>query len=94
MFGENSGLGALFQPVWAKLPDLLRHLGCFQGKLRSHGSGYVDHFHALTFQPDLLDLFLNKLNSSSGLEITFQVMAVAGQSACHQNTIRTILQGL
>jgi len=33
-------------------------------------------------------------NSSSGIEITFQVMAVAGQSARNQHTVSPILQGL
>jgi hypothetical protein len=69
-------------------------LGCFQGKLTAHGCRDIDHLYPITFQSNFFNFLFNEFYSSSGLEITFQVMAVARQSARYQNAVCTIFQRL
>ena len=55
-----------------------------------HLSAVVD-LHALGFQPDVLQHMLHVRYSPFRIEITFQVMTVAGQSTCHHDAIGTVL---
>jgi hypothetical protein len=73
---------------------MFSHLGGILGKLRSHGRRQIEHLDALRLQTDLTQQFFNSLHSSFGVEITFQVMTVTGQSPGRHHPVDSPLEGV
>ena len=76
-------LHAVAQWVRTQLLDLRRQLGDRERELAAHRRRQIDHLDAAALQSDLLQQILRVFNSPAGVEITFQVMTFAFQSACH-----------
>ena len=72
--------------------DLGRQLGGRKGKLPAHGRGQVDHLDTLLFQADALEQLADVFDSPARVEITFQVMAIAFQSAGHHHAVGAIFK--
>ena len=87
-------LQTVFLAKWVRPQalDLGSQLGCGKSELAAHGRGQVDHLDALPLQADTLEQLANVFNSSAGLEITFQVMTIAFQSARHHHAIGAVLE--
>lgn len=83
-----------FEGIWPQLPDFFGVFNSILCELASHGCRDIYHPHPVTVYPDLCQQFVDVIHSSSCLEITFQVMAVARQSTCYQHTIRPGFQGI
>ena len=75
-------------------PYLFCHLFCRLNKLPGHCRRQVEHTHPFRLQADFPQQCLGALDPALGVGITFQVMAVAGQSARHHYAVRATLQGL
>ena len=78
--------------VWPQALDFGRQLGGGEGKLAAHGRGQVDHLDTLFLQANLLEEFADVFDSPPGVEITFQVMTVAFQSAGHHHAVGAVLE--
>jgi hypothetical protein len=72
--------------------DLFRQFRRRPCKLAAHGRRQIDHLHALTLQTDLLQQLPGVFHAAAGVEITFQVMAVAFQSTRHHHAVGAILK--
>jgi hypothetical protein len=73
---------------------MLGHLGGKLGKLGPHRRGNVEHFDPFSLQTDLGQQFPDRVYSALSVEITFQVMAVAGQSPSCHNPVNAPLKGV
>jgi hypothetical protein len=73
---------------------MLGHLDRILGKLGTHRRGNIEHFDPLRLQTDLGQQFPDRVYSSFSVEITFQVMAVAGQSPGRHNPVDASLEGV
>ncbi len=78
--------------VRPQLPDFRRDFSRGERKLAAHGRRQIDHLHAAAVQSDLIQQLLRVFNSPTGIEITFQVMTFAFQSACHQHAVGAVLK--
>ncbi len=86
-------LGRLFAKwVRPEFGDLGRKLGAVLCELWPFSRGQVEHLHALAAQPDLIQQTCGLLDSSLCVDITFQVMAVAVQSAGHHHAVGAVLE--
>ena len=63
-------------------------------KLAGHGRGHVEHLHPFRLQPNLRQQLLDSLYPPAGAGITFQVMAIAGQSTGHHQAVGPALEGV
>ena len=81
------------QWVWPYALDLFCHFGRRPGELAAHGRRDVDHLDAPAVQADSIQQLPHVFDSPSGVEITFQVMTVALQSASYHHSVGTILEG-
>ncbi len=79
------------QGIWSQFLHLLHHLFRRLGKLPCHRRGEIEHLHTFGFQPDAAQHFLHVRHPAFGIEITFQVMTIAGQSTCHHDAVGTVL---
>jgi hypothetical protein len=70
------------------------HLGGILGKLRSHSRRQIEHLDTLRLQTDLTQQFFYSLHPSFGVEITFQVMTVTGQSAGRHHPVDSPLESV
>jgi hypothetical protein len=68
------------------------HLPGGFGKTLPHRRRQVDQLKPLIIQPDLRQQFLRVCYSPSGIEITFQVMAIALQSTRDHHPVCTVLE--
>jgi hypothetical protein len=82
----------LAQWAWPQFGDLGRKLDAVVGELWPFGRGQVEHLHALAAQPDLVQQTGDLLDSAFCVDITFQVMAVAVQSAGHHHAVSAVLE--
>jgi hypothetical protein len=57
-----------------------------------HRGGHVEHMHALWLQPNRGQQVLDAGDTPLGICITFQVMAVAGQSTGGQHAVCPVLE--
>jgi len=78
----------------AEFLDFLRNPRSVIGKLRPHRRGQVDHLQALGFEADFLDQAACVSNPSFCVGITFQVMAVAGQSTGDEHAVGPIFKSV
>jgi hypothetical protein len=78
--------------VWPQALDFGGQLGGGKGELPTHSRGQIDHLDALPIQSDALEQLADVFDSSFGFEITFQVMTIAFQSACHHHAIGAVLK--
>jgi hypothetical protein len=86
-------LGQLFAKwAWPQFGDLGRKLGAVLCELWTFGRGQVEHLHALAAQTDLIQQTGDLLDSAFCVDITFQVMAVAVQSAGHHHAVGAVLE--
>ncbi len=86
-------LHPFIQWIRSQLLDLRRQLRDRESELAAHRRRQIDHLDAAAWQADLLQQFLRVFNSPSSVEITFQVMTFAFQSAGHQHPIGAVLEG-
>jgi len=86
--------GLRFRPQWAgaQLFDFSCHFFRIRCEFSSHRRGNVYHLQALTLQTDFFNELLRIFHSAAGVGITFQVMAVTGQSTGYEYTICAILE--
>lgn len=83
---------ALPELAWAQAGDLAGKFGAVLGKLSTHGRGEIEHLDALAVQSNLIEQLAGVFDSSSGVEITFQVMTITLQSAGHHDAVGAILK--
>jgi hypothetical protein len=70
------------------------HIGGILGKLGAHSGGEIEHLDPFRLHADLGQQFSDRFHSSFSVEITFQVMTVAGQSAGRHNPVNAPLEGV
>jgi hypothetical protein len=63
------------------------------GELLSHCRGHVHHSQPVRFKTDGFQQIARVLNPALGVDITLQVMTVAGQSTCHHRAIDAVFEG-
>jgi hypothetical protein len=78
--------------IGAQALNLRGQFGGRPRELPAHSRRQIDHLNTATFQTDLFQQLLRVFNSPAGVEITFQVMAVAFQSTRHQHAVGAILK--
>jgi hypothetical protein len=82
------------QWVGSQRANLVRKFGAELGKLGPLSGRQIEHLHSLAAQPDLIQQPLGVFDSAFGVEITFQVMALALQSAGDHHTIGAVFKGI
>ena len=82
------------QRAGAQCHDFLGHLFRLLCELPSHGGRQVDHFQTLRLQTDLLEDPAREFSPAFGVFITFQVMAISGQSTRHQYAVGAVLESM
>lgn len=82
----------MVQWVRSHSPDFFGEFSGRPGELAAHGRRKVNQLDSTSLQTDLCQNLLGVFNSPAGVEITFQVMAVALQSTCYHNAIGAILE--
>jgi hypothetical protein len=82
------------QGIGPKGLDAPGHLGSGLGKPGPHGRRHIIHEDTLLAQADFLQYLLEIFYSSFGVQITFQVMAVAFQSTGHHHAVYAPLKGV
>jgi hypothetical protein len=70
------------------------HFGGILGKLGPHGRGKIEHLDPFRLQANLGQQFPDRVYSSLSVEITFQVMTIAGQSPGRHNPVNAPLEGV
>jgi hypothetical protein len=70
------------------------HLRRSLGKLGCLGRRDMVHLHPVGFQANIFEQCFQVHNPSFCIHITFQVMAVTGQSACDHNPVGTFFKGM
>jgi hypothetical protein len=79
--------------VGTHLRNPLGHLGGGGGELGRHGGRHVEHLDPLGLQAYLGEQVLRACDPLPGLHITFQVMAITGQSPGRHDAVHALLEG-
>ena len=79
--------------IGAQRPDFLHHFGGYFGKARAHRRRQVDHTDTLAPQANFLQQTAHAVHSLMGIQITFQVMTFARQSAGNHHAVGAVLEG-
>jgi hypothetical protein len=81
------------QGIGPNLQDILRYRLRDSRELIRHGRRKVDHPQTLALEPDLLQQLTPVFHPALCVYITFQVMAIAGQSTRDQDAVGALFEG-